>query len=335
MAPYFNPETAPYLNPTVDHRVAFITGGNSGIGWFTILHLYLHGYSVYIAGRTESKVRKAIEDIKGEANKRAEKYSKQEKETRFLGSLDYVYLDLLDMSTVEAAAVSFSKKEQQLHILINNAGILGLPYEETKDGYEIQYQVNFASHFLLTFKLLPLIKKVSLEGIIRPRILQLSSEAHRGCIRYIKPDEDLNKTPDALYTWYRYAAAKTASIHFMSLLGKENPDILCLSIHPGIIFDTELFNRFRNLPILGLFASLAFGVLSSLIGVDIEQGCLSSVRGALDPTLEPSKDSGKYLATGGAERSVTSVAANEKDAITTWNWNVDRLKGFNLNITKL
>ncbi|CUM49961.1 uncharacterized protein AC631_00860 [Debaryomyces fabryi] len=336
MVKYFDPSTAPYLNPTIDRRVAFITGGNSGIGWFTILHLYLHGYVVYIAGRTESKVRKAIEDIKGEAEKRVSEYTKEEQNSRSLGSLDYVYLDLLDLSTVEAAADSFSKKEPELHILINNAGIMGVPYEETKDGYEVQYQVNFASHFLLTFKLMPLIKKVALKGSIQPRIIQLTSEGHRASYRYFRPDENLNRFPNFLYTWYRYGAAKLASIQFMNLLGRENPDILCASVHPGIIFDTELFNYWKKLPILGYLSSASMYTISPLIGVRIEEGSLSTLKVALDPTVNLLEDSGKYYVTGGYESSASKVAQNEKDAITTWNWNLNYMNklGFSIDAPK-
>jgi len=324
------------LIPAIDRRVAFITGGNSGIGWFTILHLYLHGYVVYIAGRTESKVRKAIEDIKSEATKRVSEYTKEEQNSRSLGSLDYVYLDLLDLSTVEAAAESLSKKESELHILINNAGIMGVPYEETTDGYEIQYQVNFASHFLLSFKLLPLIKNAALKGSIQPRIIQLTSEGHRASYRYFQPDENLNRTPNFLYTWYRYGAAKLASIQFMNLLGKENPEILCVSVHPGIIFGTELFNYWKKLPVVGNLLSASIYAVSPLIGVQIEEGSLSTLKVALDPALNLLEDSGKYYVTGGLEGSASRVAQNEKDAITTWNWNLDYMNklGFSIDAPK-
>jgi NAD(P)-dependent dehydrogenase (short-subunit alcohol dehydrogenase family) len=60
------------------------------------------------------------------------------------------------------------------------AGIMFPPYEETVDGYESQFQVNYLSHFLLTKLLLPRMKETSLKKEIACRIVNVSSMANYG-----------------------------------------------------------------------------------------------------------------------------------------------------------
>ncbi|KAK6462126.1 hypothetical protein DFJ63DRAFT_287178 [Scheffersomyces coipomensis] len=328
---FFNPDTAPFLNPKTDRRVVLLTGGNSGIGWFTALQLYLHGYVVYIGGRTESKVLKAIDEIKIEAKKRIEEnYSNEQKASRPVGELSFLFMDLLDLKTVNDAAELFSKKESKLHILINNAGLMGVPYEITKDGYEIQYQVNFVSHFLLILKLLPLLKNVAKQGKIEPRVINLSSIGHNFSYRYFHPSNKLNGFPFALYTWYRYGNAKISAILGAKELAKKEPEILSIAVHPGIILGTELYNYWKNMPVIGIFTRGLFRVADATIGVTVEQGSLATLYSALDPSLTIKNDSGKYIETGGKEGTPNRVAKSEKNQETTWDWNVDALhdRGF-------
>lgn len=57
-------------------------------------------------------------------------------------------------------------------MLILNAGVFGLPYSTTVDGFETTFQVSHLSHMYLTLLLAPLLKKGS-------RVVSLSSESHR------------------------------------------------------------------------------------------------------------------------------------------------------------
>ena len=72
--------------------------------------------------------------------------------------------------------------------------------------------------------------------------------------------------------------------------------------------------------------------VAPLIGVQIEEGSLSTLKTALDPKINLLQDNGKYYVTGGSEGSTSRVAQNEKDAITTWNWNLDYMRKHNFNI---
>lgn len=329
---FFDPTTAEYLNPKTQRRVVLITGGNSGIGYYTALHLFLHGYVVYIAGRTALKVEKAISDIEIEASKRADKYTDEEKKSRFFGSLKYLYIDLLDLSTVVGAAEEFGKIESKLHILISNAGIMGVPYQVSKDGYEIQYQVNFVSHFLLTFKLLPYLNNVIDEGIT-PRVITLSSLGHNMSYKYFHPSNLLDKSPNFYYTWLRYGNAKAAAIEFMKKFAEEYPKILSASVHPGVIIDTELYNHWKNMAVFGYAAKGFFAFADKTIGISLEEGSFATLKAALDPKLTL-KDSGAYYVDGGQVGKPSKVATKQENIDTTWNWNLEELekKGFMIDI---
>lgn len=319
----YNPDEAEYLNPAIDRRVVFITGANSGIGYYTALHLYLHGYIIYIGGRNEDKVIKAITDIELEAKSRI---ASQPPSNKHVGELHYIHLDLLDLSSVIEAANEFSKRESKLNILINNAGIMALPYEISKDGYEIQYQANFVSHFLLTFKLLPNLKNVSKEGNYQPRVIHLSSMGHMIPYKYFDPSDKVNKFPNAYFTWVRYGNAKLAAIQFMKRFAKEYPDILALSAHPGVIVDTELYNHWKTLPLVGYPMRAFLNLTHQVMGVTLEEGSFATLKAALDPSLVADKDGGKYYVTGGVETEPSKLATNKEYINRTWDWNMKELE---------
>lgn len=76
-----------------------------------------------------------------------------------------------------------NSKESQLHILINNAGAIFLPYYLTKDDFEVQWQVIYMGHFYLTYLLLPTIENTAQKSDDgRVRIVNTSS-----CFHYLAP----------------------------------------------------------------------------------------------------------------------------------------------------
>lgn len=327
---FYNPATAEYYNIKADRRVAIVTGGNSGIGWYTVLHLYLHGYVVYVAGRTESKVLKAIDEIEAEAHKRREAYSKEESSQRTLGSLTFLHFDCCDLSSVVAAAANFRKKEPKLHILINNAGVMGIPHETTKDGYEIQYQVNFVAPFLFTLELLPALEKATSNVI--PRVVFLSSIGHNASYKFFEPTDPIKHFPDSVFTWVRYGNAKAAEIQIVQKLAQQYPGLEFFAVHPGVIVDTELYSYWRNLPVIGHFAKAGSWAVGSLMGISPEEGSTGSLRAALDPTLLGK--SGAYLDQGGAVGRASKVATSPANIERTWSENIRLLKqkGFQVEV---
>lgn len=323
---FFDPTTAEYYK--TDSRTVAITGGNSGLGWYTILHLYLHGYKIYIFARNKDKVNKAIQEITAEAEKRIAKYTELEKASRFTGSFHHIHLDLLDLSSIPKAVDEFKTKEGDLSILINNAGLLGVPYELTKDGYEITYQVNFVGHFLLTLLLIPLLTK---NGSNPPRIINVSSIGHKFAYKYFSPNDTIKYFPSSVYTWVRYANAKGAQIQITQVLAEKFKDIITIAVHPGLVMNTDLYNHSKSVPLIGFFAKHGFKAVDSVAGVTNEEGALSTLKAALDPKISIS-DSSNYFTTGGIKAKPTSIVTNPKNYNNTWSVVLQQLedKGFKL-----
>lgn len=112
-------------------KVVIVTGGYSGVGYQLSKLLYAKNAVVYIAGRREDVGQEAIASLKA-----ADPDSK--------GRLEFLQLDLADLSTIKASANAFLEKETRLDVLWNNAGIMRLP----KDSPTHSKQV-CRIHFLL------------------------------------------------------------------------------------------------------------------------------------------------------------------------------------------
>ena len=132
--------------PDQHGKVFIITGSNTGVGKELASILYQHNATVYVAARTESKARTAIEDIKS-----LHPSSK--------GTLHYLHLDLSDLSTIKAAAETFKRKETRLDVLWNNAGVMVPPkLSKGAQGHDLQYATNILGPFLFTKLLLPTLR---------------------------------------------------------------------------------------------------------------------------------------------------------------------------------
>ncbi|VDB91326.1 unnamed protein product [Peniophora sp. CBMAI 1063] len=148
--------------PDLTGKVAVVTGGNSGIGYETCKQLLIHNAKVYIAARDEGRASKAIEELRGETGKEAL----------------FLKLDLADMKAVKAAAEEFLAKEDALHILINNAGVMKCPIDwVTVDGYDMQFGCNVIGHHFFTQLLLPALLEGTNRTGEKSRVITLSSAA--------------------------------------------------------------------------------------------------------------------------------------------------------------
>jgi NAD(P)-dependent dehydrogenase (short-subunit alcohol dehydrogenase family) len=176
--------------------VCIITGGNAGLGLATAKELVKQGYHVIITCRTEEKGREAVAEITSSAGEGSG------------GLVEFMLMDLNSLKSVRSFADSFRSKGLPLHRLINNAGIMVVPFTLTEDGVESQYQVNHLGHFLLTHLLLDILEASA------PRIINLSSRAHYLHEEPIDYDKLQNETESTYDRSKAYGRSKLTNILF-------------------------------------------------------------------------------------------------------------------------
>lgn len=301
------PQSLPYNDPSETRKVAVITGGNSGIGWFTVLHLYLHGYTIYVLGRNSNKIKRALKDVEEEAHKRCRGDP--------LGELKSLRVDLLDLKSVKAATITLKQWELRIDLLILNAGIGAVPHAITDDGFEVQFQTNYVSHFLLTQGLLPALTADS-------RVIYVSSIAHYMELFEFNRDWTFHHNPNIVFTWLRYAMAKSSGMQYMKLLSMKN-NLRCFSVHPGFVMNTNFFSYWTRIPFIGIAFWLFFQVFGYLFGCTNEEGSYATLFVALSDEPGPN---GSYFSTGGKQRTPGRVV-NDMDNISyNWIWTAKQLR---------
>ena len=140
-------------------RFVLITGANCGIGFETARSLALHGATVVMACRNMDSAREKRSEILKE---------------RPEATIEILHLDLTSLKSVKEMADIYLDKGWPLHILILNAGVFGLGFSVTDDGYETTFQVNHLAQFYLT----RLLTKRMVDSA-PARIVVVSSESHR------------------------------------------------------------------------------------------------------------------------------------------------------------
>lgn len=150
-------------------QVFIVTGGASGVGRELVKILFSNNGTVYIAARSEAKAQDTIAWCRAEY-------------PGSTGRVEFLSLNLDDLTGIKASAEEFMAKETRLDVLWNNAGVMVPPAGsktkqassvaslqtstpgltvKCKQGYELQLGTNCLGPFLFTQKLLPILTRTA------------------------------------------------------------------------------------------------------------------------------------------------------------------------------
>lgn len=195
--------------------ICLITGATEGVGRVTALELAKKGFTIVVAARNANKagaLKKEIETSTGNT------------------SCDFIVADLGSVGQVHRLAETFRRRYSTLDVLINNAGVFLPTRTETEDGYEMMFQVNYLSPFLLTNLLLEELQKSE-----EARIINLSSSVY--AIGKFDPDNLQSAGERHFSVLGTYAATKLFVLMFTEELARrlKATSVTANAVHPGIV----------------------------------------------------------------------------------------------------
>lgn len=220
--------------PSQTNKIVAITGTTSGTGFVAAGAAAGLGAHVVLLNRPSARAVASLQKLQAE-----------NKEATFTA----IDCDMQDFASVRSAAATIKKQFSKcgIDVLINNAGVMALPDQRTKDGHEIQMQTNHLSSFLLVKELLPLLNTAA-DRTGEARVVNHSSGAARGPALEQKYFEKSAENETGGFKeghgdfnapqWARYHQTKLANVVFTNALAdgleKANSKIIATVAHPGL-----------------------------------------------------------------------------------------------------
>lgn len=284
--------------PDQTGRVAVVTGANSGLGLETSRELARKGATVVMAARNVEKGDAARDEILGDIPD---------------ASLDLRQLDLASLDSVREFTTKVLGDYDRVDLLINNAGVMGIPERATADGFEMQLGTNHLGHFVLTALLMPALLRAE-----AARVVTVTSTArHLG--RPVDPDDPHLRTK--YEPWKSYGQSKLANLHFALELERQLDEsgatVESLVAHPG----------FSNTNLQAHSASQSEGRSQQFFHNAVERFGMHALDGAL-PQLraatDPDADGGELYAPRWVnfgvpvKRPLVGRSRNQKSMTTLW-----------------
>jgi NAD(P)-dependent dehydrogenase (short-subunit alcohol dehydrogenase family) len=271
----------------LSERTYIVTGANSGSGFATAKQLAEQGAHVIGACRRVNAGKEAFANLDAH------------------GSVEIMELDLASLASVRKFVEAFLTKYDQLHGLVNNAGVMAVPEGKTVDGFETQFGINHLGHFLLTELLLD-----TLKASVPARIINVSSAAHAGMMGVTAEIDfdDLNYEKREYNATAAYNQSKLANLLHAKELAKqlEGTGVSTFSVHPGWI---------RSNLVEGAFAKFMQNVVmrpfSGILGtMDWFEGAQTTLHCLLDD--DAPKNSGAFY----SQNSI--LYQNKEDKAGAW-----------------
>ncbi|MDX2011166.1 MAG: oxidoreductase [Myxococcaceae bacterium] len=284
------------------NKVFVITGANSGLGLEATKVLAQKGATVVMACRSVEKAEVVAAPIREGA-----------KQAR----LEVMALDLSSLDSVARFADALASRFPRVDVLMNNAGVMALPYRKTADGFEMQFGTNHLGHYALTARVLPL-----LEANGKARVVSVSSMAHRmGAIRF----DDL-QWEKSYSKWPAYGQSKLANLLFTYELERwlraNGKSTIAVAAHPGYSSTNlqAVGPQMEQSSVGSLFMKLG----NSLLAQSAERGALPQLYAAVHPDVKGGQYIGPdgLMETSGFPKVVDSNPASKDEAVAKRLWEV-------------
>lgn len=233
--------------------VVIVTGGSRGIGLSAAKDFYRRGAAVIVTSSVADEQ---------ERERMAKSFRDSVEPTVDGGHIAVWQIDFRDFGTVCNFAARFNKTYRQLDVLVNNAGVMFVEQQYTADGYEHHYQINYLSHALMTWLLMPALSA----SIVPARIVNVSSSTHFPRPAFL---DDLQSVHTPYSPFHAYAQSKLCQImltYYMAdwfesgaAAAADYSHILVNCLHPGVA-KTELYVNVWWVKMFPALARLLFRV---------------------------------------------------------------------------
>ncbi|KAL8408548.1 hypothetical protein RB594_007109 [Gaeumannomyces avenae] len=301
--------------PDQEGKVFIVTGSSGGIGKTVAAMLYGKNSVVYMAARSKAKCEAAIDEIR-------RKYPSS------TGRLEFLHLDLADLSTIKASAETFLARESRLDVLWNNAGVMASPAgSKTVQGYDLQLGTNNLGPFLFTKLLYPLLVSTAAavagsEHASSTRVVWVSSNGAQsaptppvdfGNIDYSIRDE----TPFNKY--FRSKAGNIFHARELARRSKEASDgVISVAMEPGLIKSD-----------IGRNVSTAVHVISAPFQGSVEDGASTELFAGLHESITE-EHNGAWVASYGRINTdnLRPDLLDDDSAKRFWEWCEEQVKPY-------
>ena len=247
--------------PDLSGRTAVVTGANTGLGLQTARVLAARGAHVVLACRNLDRAGHAAGRIAAASPG---------------ASTSVVRLDLASQSCVRSAAEEIRARFPSVDLLINNAGVMEVPYQQTRDGFELTLATNHLGPFALTGLLLDRLAAGA-------RIVTVSSIGHLdGVMDFGDLQSERHYDPERAYS-----QSKLANLLFAYELDRRlraaGARVIALACHPGVVYTDLFVNRSRLQQFL---LSPALRITNFWAVQSARMGTLPALRAATDPSAQ-------------------------------------------------
>jgi len=204
-------------------KTIIVTGSNSGIGKEAARNLANSGHRIIMLCRNGKKSELAHKEI----------VSQTGNENVFL-----IPVDLSDPLSIRSVVEKIKNENQEIDVLVNNAGVYKVKRDETANGIEMSFAVNFLAPFMLSQMLLE-----DLEASGNGRIVNVVSELYKSG----KIDFDNLMLKAGYKVGDAYANSKLATVLYTVELAKRTSKtgVTVNALHPGVLA-TSAFRDYPN-----------------------------------------------------------------------------------------